>query len=35
MDASNYVRFVAALLFVLALIAFAIWLAKRFGMGGG
>ncbi|CAN0439937.1 unnamed protein product, partial [Discosporangium mesarthrocarpum] len=34
MDASNYVRFVAALLFVLALIAFATWLAKRFGMGG-
>ena len=35
MDASNYVRFVATLLFVLALIAFATWLAKRFGMGGG
>lgn len=35
MDASNYVRFVAALLFVLALIAFATWLAKRFGLGGG
>jgi flagellar protein FliO/FliZ len=34
MDASNYVRFVAALLFVLALIGFATWLAKRFGMGG-
>tara|TARA_R110002110_G_scaffold85359_3_gene222022 strand:- start:8648 stop:8974 length:327 start_codon:yes stop_codon:yes gene_type:complete len=34
MDASNYIRFVAALLFVLALIAFATWLAKRFGMGG-
>lgn len=35
MDASNYVRFIAALLFVLALIAFATWLAKRFGLGGG
>lgn len=34
MDVSNYVRFVAALLFVLALIAFATWLAKRFGLGG-
>lgn len=34
MDASNYVRFVAALLFVLALIGFATWLAKRFGVGG-
>lgn len=34
MDAGNYVRFVAALLFVLALIAFATWLARRFGMGG-
>ncbi len=34
MDASNYVRFIAALLFVLGLIAFATWLAKRFGMGG-
>lgn len=34
MDAGNYVRFVAALLFVLALIAFATWLARRFGLGG-
>ena len=34
MEASNYVRFIAALLFVLALIALATWLAKRFGMGG-
>ena len=34
MDAGNYVRFVAALLFVLALIALATWLARRFGLGG-
>lgn len=34
MDAGNYVRFVAALLFVLALIALATWLARRFGVGG-
>lgn len=34
MDAGNYVRFVAALLFVLGLIALATWLARRFGMGG-
>ncbi len=34
MDAGNYVRFVAALLFVLALIGFATWLARRFGLGG-
>ena len=34
MDAGNYVRFIAALLFVLALIALATWLARRFGVGG-
>ncbi len=34
LDAGNYVRFIAALLFVLALIAFATWLARRFGVGG-
>ena len=34
MDAGNYLRFVAALLFVLGLIALATWLARRFGLGG-
>ena len=34
MDAGNYVRFVAALIFVLGLIALATWLARRFGVGG-
>jgi len=34
MDAGNYVRFVAALIFVLGLIALATWLARRFGLGG-
>ena len=34
MDASNYVRFIAALLFVLGLVAFASWFAKRSGIGG-
>jgi flagellar protein FliO/FliZ len=34
MDLSNYLRFVAALAFVLALIGFATWLARRYGVGG-
>ena len=34
MDFTNYLRFVAALLFVLALIGFATWLARKFGVGG-
>ena len=33
MDFTNYLRFVAALVFVLALIALAAWLARRFGFG--
>lgn len=33
MDYGNYIRFVAALIFVLGLIALATWLAKRFGIG--
>jgi flagellar protein FliO/FliZ len=34
MDLGNYLRFIAALLFVLGLIALATWLARRFGLGG-
>lgn len=34
MDFENYLRFVFALLFVLALIALAAWAARRFGLGG-
>lgn len=34
MDLSNYIRFVAALAFVLALIGVATWAARRFGIGG-
>lgn len=33
MDMENYMRFVAALIFVLALIGVAAWLARRFGLG--
>lgn len=33
MDLGNYMRFLAALLFVLALIALATWLARRYGFG--
>lgn len=33
MDFSNYLRFAAALLFVLALIGLATWLARRYGLG--
>lgn len=33
MDLGNYLRFIAALIFVLALIAGATWLARRFGFG--
>lgn len=34
MDITDYLRFIAALLFVLALIGLATWLARRFGFGG-
>ena len=34
MDVSNYLRFLFALIFVLALIALLSWLIKRFGFGG-
>jgi flagellar protein FliO/FliZ len=30
----NYLRFVAALLFVLGLIALLAWMARRYGLGG-
>ena len=33
MDIGNYMRFIAALVFVLALIGLATWLARRFGFG--
>lgn len=33
MDMENYMRFIAALIFVLALIGVAAWLARRFGFG--
>lgn len=33
MDAGNYLRFVLALAFVLALIGLMAWLARRFGFG--
>ena len=33
MDMSNYLRFAAALVFVLALIGVASWLARRYGFG--
>ncbi len=32
MDSVNYFRFLAALVFVLALIAGCVWLARRFGL---
>jgi len=34
MDASTYLRFLVALLFVLALIVALAWAARRFGLGG-
>lgn len=34
MDLENYLRFVFALVFVLALIVLAAWAARRFGLGG-
>lgn len=34
MDFTNYLRFIAALIFVLALIGLATWLARRLGFGG-
>ncbi|NBC32883.1 MAG: hypothetical protein GVY13_09440 [Alphaproteobacteria bacterium] len=34
MEFENYLRFVFALLFVLALIALAAWAARRFGLAG-
>lgn len=34
MDITDYLRFIAALIFVLALIGLATWLARRFGFGG-
>ena len=33
-DATDYLRFVLALVFVLALIGLASWLVRRFGLGG-
>jgi flagellar protein FliO/FliZ len=33
-DAADYLRFVLALVFVLALIGLASWLVRRFGLGG-
>lgn len=33
MDLDNYLRFAAALIFVLALIGLATWMARRFGFG--
>ena len=33
MDLGNYMRFFAALVFVLALIGLATWLARKFGFG--
>jgi flagellar protein FliO/FliZ len=33
-DATDYLRFALALVFVLALIGLASWLARRFGLGG-
>jgi flagellar protein FliO/FliZ len=33
-DASDYLRFAFALIFVLALIGLASWCARRFGLGG-
>ena len=35
MDFDTYLRFVLALVFVLALIALVAWLARRFGLFGG
>ncbi|RMD63727.1 MAG: hypothetical protein D6826_04165 [Alphaproteobacteria bacterium] len=34
MDLSNYLRFVVALIFVLALIAALTWVVRRLGLGG-
>lgn len=33
MNLDNYLRFAAALIFVLALIGLTTWLARRFGLG--
>ena len=34
MDITDYLRFIAALIFVLALIGLATWVARRYGFGG-
>lgn len=34
MDVSNYIRFLVALVFVLALIGLLSWIVKRYGFGG-